>query len=139
MNKEKFLSSLGEALQGRVSSQVYNETLNYYEEYIATKVREGYSEEEVLEELGDPRLLARTLIDEFERNGFVPNESNGKEADAEEEDARKSLGKVIAVINGILIVVILAVLTGSVIKILLPLIVIAVVAYIIYKYFIYKK
>lgn len=37
--------------------------VRYYEDYIQSQVHNGRSEEEVLAELGDPRLIARTLID----------------------------------------------------------------------------
>ena len=37
--------------------------MRYYEDYIQSQVHNGRSEEEVLAELGDPRLIARTLLD----------------------------------------------------------------------------
>ena len=38
------------------------DNVNYYEDYINTEIRKGRTEEEVLESLGDPRLIARTII-----------------------------------------------------------------------------
>ena len=37
--------------------------IRYYEDYIQSQVRGGRSEQEVLQELGDPHLIAKTLID----------------------------------------------------------------------------
>lgn len=37
--------------------------VRYYEDYIQSQVQKGRSEEEVLRQLGDPRLIARTLLD----------------------------------------------------------------------------
>ncbi len=63
MTKEQFLSSLEEALIGNISPSLINENIRYYEEYIETEKRKGRTEEEVMEELGDPRLIAKTISD----------------------------------------------------------------------------
>ena len=62
MNKQEFLENLRLALNGRVSPGVVTENLSYYEDYINMEIRKGRSEEEVLTGLGDPRLLARTIV-----------------------------------------------------------------------------
>ena len=63
MTRDEFLSELENALNGSVKPALVNENLRYYEEYIETEKRKGNSEAAVLEELGDPRLIARTIID----------------------------------------------------------------------------
>lgn len=63
MNKLEFIDRLRAALNGRVSPGLVSENVNYYEEYINTEIRKGRTEEEVLQSLGDPRLLARTIIE----------------------------------------------------------------------------
>lgn len=63
MTKREFLDSLRAALSTRVGASVVNENINYYEDYINTQMRMGRSEEEVLKELGDPRLLARSIAE----------------------------------------------------------------------------
>lgn len=68
MNRDLFLSELRSVLEGSLSPAAINDNVRYYEEYIATEVRKGRSEEDVMEELGDPRLIARTLIDTAERD-----------------------------------------------------------------------
>lgn len=67
MSKQEFLEQLGQALAGRVDGGAVNDNLSYYEEYIATRVRGGSSEEEVVAELGDPRLLARSISEATKR------------------------------------------------------------------------
>ena len=62
MNKQDFIDRLRMALNGRVSPGLVMDNVNYYEDYINTEVRKGRTEEEVLESLGDPRLIARTII-----------------------------------------------------------------------------
>lgn len=62
MNRTEFLSELRIALQGQVDQATINDTLHYYENYIMEESRKGRSEQEVLDELGNPRLLAKTII-----------------------------------------------------------------------------
>lgn len=61
MNKREFLRILKEALSGTLETKSLNEQLAYYEKYIDDEVRSGRTEQEVLEELGDPRLIAKTI------------------------------------------------------------------------------
>ena len=63
MTKYEFLNDLKASLTGSVSGQVINENMQYYDDYIAGEVRKGRTEAEILEGLGDPRLIARTIID----------------------------------------------------------------------------
>lgn len=63
MNKREFILELRDALDGEVSGQIIAVNVNYYENYIDEQIAAGVSEPEVLEMLGDPRLLARTIID----------------------------------------------------------------------------
>ena len=63
MNKQEFIDKLRAALNGNVSPNLVIENVNYYEDYINTEIRKGRTEEEVLQSLGDPRLIARTIIE----------------------------------------------------------------------------
>lgn len=63
MNKREFLSKLEEALVYELPPRAVDENLRYYSSYIDSEVKSGRSVEEVLGELGDPRLIARTIID----------------------------------------------------------------------------
>lgn len=70
MTKQEFLDNLRAALSGRVGASVIAENISYYEDYINTQMRMGKSEEEVVRELGDPRLLARSIADANKRAGM---------------------------------------------------------------------
>ncbi|WP_461812677.1 DUF1700 domain-containing protein [Faecalimonas sp.] len=63
MNHNKFLSSLREALEGNMSEQAIKENIQYYKTYIEEEVKKGRAEKEVIEELGDPWIIAKTLIE----------------------------------------------------------------------------
>ncbi len=62
MSKQEFVDRLRTALNGRIPQAKVEETARYYQDYINTEIRKGRSEEEVLQSLGDPRLIARTII-----------------------------------------------------------------------------
>ena len=80
MSKAEFLDGLRRALSATGSSSLIEENLAYYNNYIDAEVSKGRSEKEVLEELGDPRLIARSIMD---AGGYT-------DAVAEEEPKRSS-------------------------------------------------
>lgn len=63
MNKQEFLLRLKEALENDLSGQAVTENLDYYNRYITDEIQKGRSEAEVIASLGDPWMLARTMID----------------------------------------------------------------------------
>ena len=63
MGRQEFIDRLRAALNGNVSAATVAENVNYYNEYIYSEMRRGRSEEEILNSLGDPRLIARTIIE----------------------------------------------------------------------------
>lgn len=81
MAKQEFLEKLRIALSGRVSPEVVADNVSYYEEYISTEIRKGKSEEDVMSMLGDPRLIARTIV---ETNPLPAGEKGGSYADQEQ-------------------------------------------------------
>lgn len=63
MNKKEFLDTLYNQLSGQMPEGSIAAHVQYYRNYIDDAVNQGRTEEEVLNELGDPRLIARTLLD----------------------------------------------------------------------------
>ncbi len=63
MSRAEFIDKLQRALAGGLSSGMVAENVRYYQDYIDTEVRKGRREEEVLAQLGDPRLLAKSIIE----------------------------------------------------------------------------
>ena len=89
MTRQEFLQELRVALQGEISQSQVNEHLRYYENYIMEEARKGRTEQQVLEELGNPRLIAKTLIDTGGgyRNSY--DESYQDSGSGQEETARR--------------------------------------------------
>ena len=69
MRKTEFLQELREALDGEVSASVIQSNISYYDQYISQEAAKGRREEEVIEEIGSPRLIAKTIIDSSEGAG----------------------------------------------------------------------
>lgn len=78
MSKQQFIDGLRAALNGRVSSGLVTENVNYYEDYINTEIRKGRTEEEVMKSLGDPRLIARTIIEMYGKDSTARNTGYGQ-------------------------------------------------------------
>ena len=87
MTKKQFLEELRDSLEGMVSQTVIQQNLNYYENYINEQIRNGRTEEDILRELGSPRLIARTIIDAAGNNdGFVQPDAYGEDEDQMQEE-----------------------------------------------------
>ena len=63
MTKNEFLEKLRAALGNDLSGPVIQENVKYYKNYMEEEEGQGRSEEEILDELGDPWALAQTIID----------------------------------------------------------------------------
>ena len=63
MSKTEFLQGLKSELEGRVPYSVIQENLRYYDSYIMEEAAKGQTEDEVIESLGGPRIIARTIVD----------------------------------------------------------------------------
>lgn len=63
MSKQEFIRELERALQGEVDRSIVAENVAYYQSYIEEQIGKGMPEADVLEQLGSPILIARTIID----------------------------------------------------------------------------
>ena len=62
MTKNEFLSTLRLALTGKLSQADVESHIDYYNAYIDGEVFSGKTEEQVTEELGNPRMIAKNLV-----------------------------------------------------------------------------
>lgn len=61
MSRNEFLKKLREVLSESLDKESVNAQIDYYDNYISDEVTKGRSEKEVIDELGDPRLIAKTI------------------------------------------------------------------------------
>lgn len=90
MRKAEFLQELKAALQGEISPEQVRDNLEYYDQYISQEMASGRSEEEVIEEIGGPRLIAKTIIDSSDAAGDGPSGGFGGGSYDGYEQARSS-------------------------------------------------
>ena len=121
MTRFEFTAQLRKALSGRVNHAAVNENVTYYENYIDTEIRKGRREQEVLEELGDPRLIAKTIIDTAKEEDWDTSETA-----EEEKKGNFFTGKSIRLPVWIFVIVLLLLavlilhIVGAVLAFLLP-------------------
>ncbi len=124
MTKGEFLEELRMALQGNISQIQVNEHILYYERYIIEESRKGRTEEEVLHELGNPRLIAHTIIDTSENQGNNYDETYGNDTDELKQQKRLfKLNSRYGILSMILLILLVIIIIGFVIVFLIPVIV----------------
>ena len=71
MSRNDFLAKLKEALEMDLSSSKVEEQVRFYRQYINGETGKGRTEAEVMEELGDPWVIARNILstEEMEEKG----------------------------------------------------------------------
>ena len=79
MTKQEFLEGLRERLLEEGADVLVPENLNYYDSYIEEEKQKGRTEEDVLEELGNPVLIARSILEAagYEVDG-IPDSDPGR-------------------------------------------------------------
>lgn len=144
MTKEMFLSQLRSALSGNMDSGKVEENIRYYNEYISGEVQNGKTEEEVLRMLGEPWILARTLIDAdngtdqetvYEAGGTFENQNKGWNRTTDMsgnsyQEGRKMWGnesetwwkKLLLILFVIMIVLLVVAIVSGVIRIFAPIV-----------------
>lgn len=68
MTKGEFLEKLREFLASELDARTVQDHIDYYDSYIREETARGRSEQEVVEELGDPWVIARSMIHMAEQN-----------------------------------------------------------------------
>lgn len=63
MTKQEFVDGLTTALNVTGDIRLINENRQFYNDYIDGEIAKGRTETEVLDELGDPRLIAKSIMD----------------------------------------------------------------------------
>lgn len=140
MNRHEFLKQLEHALEAEMNPAKVRGHVDYYRSYIAEEVKNGKSEKEVMDLLGDPWVIARSIIDSplnETEDQYTYADYEGAEQEAPfgtpEIKIKKITGwKIAAVCVGIVLILVLVIslLTGLIsmlAPVLVPLLVIWIV------------
>lgn len=139
MTREEFISQLRVTLAGKVSSATIQENVRYYNEYIQNEIRGGKSEQEVLQMLGDPTLLAKSII-AAEDAGKQTEETiydtdNGTCETIREPKKTGGLHKVLVILGVILAIVLVFTVVTGVIRFIAPFIMPALIIVLVFRIF----
>ena len=74
MTKAEFIRGLREALADAPDALIL-ENVNYYSSYIDSEIYKGRTETEILEELGEPQWIAKSILDANQGNRYAQEES----------------------------------------------------------------
>jgi uncharacterized membrane protein len=138
MNKVEFLTALREKLQEELNDTQIHEHMHYYDSYITQEQQGGKDEMTIIAELGDPVLLARSIIDagttqyyDESTDATAIDEGTSHQGDqANHGFYTKKLphwgcfGIVLVVIVIIIMISLVGVVLGALLRVVLPLIVI---------------
>lgn len=138
MNKQEFMERLRAALNGRIAPGLVLDHLNYYEDYINMEIRKGRTEAEVVQMLGDPRLIARTIIETTAGDGREEYQQYHQEsAGGEQHHFVKNISMPSWLVAVIVIAVIALILSliFTVLSFLAPILIPAIVVFFLVKLF----
>ena len=79
MSKEEFLQELSEALVGEVPESVIRDNISYYGSYLTQEMAKGRTVDEIVREIGEPFILAKTIIEHCEASGECSGDDGYKD------------------------------------------------------------
>lgn len=144
MDRTEFIDRLQRALAGGVNSSQVAENVRYYQDYIDTEIRKGRSEKEVLFSLGDPRLLAKSIIEANKRAGYIEGTNQNFDEETQDDSRRvqggRASGSVVRVPGWLIILIVTVIvliiigLIFSVISLLAPIIIPVLIVVLLYHF-----
>lgn len=145
MTQDTFLDELSDSLKGEVDDLEYQESMTYYRNYIAGEVQNGKSEEEVIETLGSPRLIAKSIIEASANNTTKSKstyESQNTNTEGQnyqnrrvEPNSNSWSQQLVRIIMSILAIVLVIVLITGAIQLFFPIIIVVLLVQLIRRFF----
>lgn len=133
MGKNDFLMELREKLSEALTPSDVNSNVQYYDQYISDAMSNGKTEQEILEQLGEPNLIARTIIENYGTSGqpsddyvTVDNSTVGDDAEntgsgiLHQFNMNSQWGCLVTVLVIVAILGVILWLVGSVLRFLAP-------------------
>jgi|GEM_PF-2340070 len=89
MTRDEFLRQLKEALENDLQGQIVQDNVNYYNQYISEEVRKGMLEQDIIDSLGDPWILAKTVIDSVSDTKYAEHIYEAEESQSKQKFTSK--------------------------------------------------
>lgn len=147
MSKNEFLWELEKALEETNSKELIDANVEYYKNYIEEEVRKGKTEEEVVEELGEAYLIAKSIKDTMKASKKINESEDYNYQEYRKREPKKTDINKFSVLLMLVIVGIVAIslfltalfLFAGLINIFLPILIPIVVVYLLYRLYIMYK
>ncbi|MDD3404614.1 MAG: DUF1700 domain-containing protein [Hespellia sp.] len=152
MTRSEFLQELRDALQNEsLSSAAIQENVNYYNGYISEEIAKGRNENAVLEELGDPWVIAKGIVDSPGSAYYQPDavETVYEEAGSRQQSSQSSQNsykeevhvfgldswwkKLLAILAVVMMIVVIIAIVSGVVSLLAPIIIPVVIVMIVIR------
>lgn len=142
MNKIEFIEHMRRSLSSIDDYTFVNDTIAYYENYIESQIRMGKSEEQVMQELGDPRLIAKSILASHVTDD-AGQEKGSYDSHGENRGVRTVLqlnGRLLNMpswllkILTFLVVIVVVILLFTILRVLSPVIILGCFGYMIYRF-----
>lgn len=133
---EAFLIELRKHLNGKISQAEVDKTINDYRDYINGELNKGRSYDDVLDELGDPKLLAKSIIVASNPSDNEYSNDNADEIDEETQTYSRNKGllsQIFNTIKNILVLIIIALIIAGFARFAIYLALIMIVILMIYR------
>ena len=131
MNKETYIDALERKLWDRLDPDQMRDIISYYRDYFAMEAAKGISEEETIQKLGDPALLAKSILAESEIEQGM--QKQGREFRG---------GKLLVLLVIVAVLIVLCAIIGlifSVVSALLPFLFVLAFVFLIFSFFKNKR
>lgn len=149
MNKQQFLNELRNYLEGEVPQSIINENIAYYDGYFDEQHVLGKTDEEIIEQIGGPTIIAHTIVDSaqditgssyggetiYTEDGDEANDSPLQEDSPFHLVTLKWYHKVLALAVVVGVIALLFTLAGAVVSFAGPLLLILLIFYFIRRLF----
>ena len=140
MNKETYIDALERKLWDRLDPDQLRDIISYYRDYFAMEDAKGISEEETIRKLGDPTLLAKSIL------AAEGNKGESTESEIEQGMKKQSRefrgGKLLVLLVIVAVLIVLCAIIGlifSVVSALLPFLFVLAFVFLIFSFFKNKR
>ncbi|MBU5429906.1 DUF1700 domain-containing protein [Kineothrix sp. MSJ-39] len=136
MSKEEYIDALERKLWDRLDPDQLRDIISYYKDYFAMEAAKGILEEETIQKLGDPALLAKSIL--------AAEGSKGESAEPEIEQGMQKQhrgfqsGRLLVPLVIVAVLVVLCAIIGlifSVVSALLPFLFVLAFVFLIFSFF----
>ena len=140
MNKEAYIDALERKLWDRLDPDQLRDIISYYKDYFAMEAVKEIPEEETIRKLGDPALLAKSIL-----------AAEGSKAEAAEQEIEQGMqkqsrefrgGRLLVLLVIVAVLIVLCAIIGlifSVVSALLPFLFVLAFVFLIFSFFKNKR